>query len=453
MIRPHAPPGLLDRKQMPENNFRNRRSFDENIEILLEELKLATEWTRPSILLAVCKSRFIQSKAEQAMEVSLRDIGQRVIRLEINKEHADIVRAMVDTPHTDQIVFFVSNLDWGGGQDGRDAFRALNIYRELLVENKIKAIFWLTAEEASHLPMYAPDFWAFRHQAVEFSHQRVPRKFTLPAGALLWHMQEPIGPLQSAKEKILSREKLLLDLPEDREALSARIETLYQLGYLYWHIGESAKALELLNKGLDLAAGSVWPDVICPLLNGTGIVQFESGKSRKALETYEKASEMKPGDGVLLVNLSVVLSTLGKNQEAILMGRRATKTSGSDPRIWNCLGLIYSSMGKFNEAIIYFKRALELAPKTGAYHETLAICYSLLGQPVESAQQIEIARQISGESNVYLKVGAEAILGNTDQSLRLLKTALDQNQISKTEIRRSPNLNLIFSSAQIEKLL
>jgi tetratricopeptide (TPR) repeat protein len=62
----------------------------------------------------------------------------------------------------------VRNLRQGGGGGYSNAYRALNMHREYLVEEGIKAIFWLSDGEGRQLARFAPDFWAFRHLVVAF---------------------------------------------------------------------------------------------------------------------------------------------------------------------------------------------------------------------------------------------------------------------------------------------
>ena len=69
----------------------------------------------------------------------------------VDKERSDVPHLILSTPATDRSVFFVSNIDWGGGQDRKDAYRSLNIYRELFVDNHIRVVFWLTVNEAAIL--------------------------------------------------------------------------------------------------------------------------------------------------------------------------------------------------------------------------------------------------------------------------------------------------------------
>ena len=54
------------------------KSFDENIDILFDEIVLAEQWGRPSLLLAVHKSKFGQEKAEKVLEARLAEKGFQV---------------------------------------------------------------------------------------------------------------------------------------------------------------------------------------------------------------------------------------------------------------------------------------------------------------------------------------------------------------------------------------
>jgi len=144
------------------------RSFKEGLEILKDEIQFAFQWHRPSILLAVHKSKTSQIKAQQALEFEITKINKNVVRIKADSRSTDVISTMCRTTNNHHFVFFVSDLGRAEDVDTQKVFRALNMHRELLVEQQIRVIFWLTKLEAASLPRYAPDFWAFRHRVVEF---------------------------------------------------------------------------------------------------------------------------------------------------------------------------------------------------------------------------------------------------------------------------------------------
>ncbi len=438
---------------MPNTISQKRKSFEENIELLYEELELAIKWGRPSILLAVHKSKFGQDKASKILEEKLNKLGKNITQIVVNNKRPDIPHTILASSPTDQSIFFVSNIDWGGGNDGKDAYRALNIYRELFVENQIKVVFWLTPGEAANLPRYAPDFWAFRHRFIEFTAQRTLGKVNLPAGILIWQLQESIDSFDKPEQRIAAREEILAKLPRNNESLSTRIELLYNIGYLYWFLGNPAKATQALTAGLQLTKDHDLTQIRSRLLNGTAVIFYEANEYDRAIEFYKQAIVNNPEENSLLINLSSACCALGRNQEAINISKRAIRMKPTDAIIWNRLGYIYCAMRKLDEALGCFTKATELAPRVAAFQESLAVGYSIIERLDESKRLLEIANNLAGNQATFRRdIYAEAMSGNTEETLELLRKALHDNQISINEIRRDPNLNLLLEPSQLETI-
>ncbi len=431
----------------------NRLSFEENIGILLEELVLADKWQRPSILLAVHKSKFGQDKAAKALEDKLNGLGHTVIRITVDKEHSDVPHLVLGAPSAGESIFFISNIDWGGGADRKDAYRALNIYREIFVDNHFKAVLWLTTNEAAGLARFAPDFWAFRHRVVEFSGQRVPRQVELPAGVLLWDIQNSVDPYDTLEARIAVREELLARLPDSSEARSARIDLLYNLGYLYWVMGRTETASEEFKLGLELAAKQDARAGV-PLLNGQGILAYEARDYERSSQLFQKAGQYRPTDASLVLNLGIALSALGRNYEAIAQAKKGMKLSPRDPRIWSTAAYLNAAIGKLDEAIIAFNHAAELAPRTAAFHAALAICYDQVGRNEEAARELDLARELtSGKGQVSIQIYEAAISGDISSALDLARAAVRRGHLSPQELRRDPSLGLMLDPTQIEASL
>jgi phosphoglycerate dehydrogenase-like enzyme len=160
---------------MAKQGFHSK-SFKEGVEILADEIKLAFQWQRPSILLAVHNSKPEQIKAQQALEKELIKSNKKVKLIKAAGMTPDVISVMCKTTGHEEIVFFVSGMGNAEGLINSAVSNALNMHRELLVEQRIRVVFWLTKLEASSLPHHAPDFWAFRHRVVEFAGSRGPKK-------------------------------------------------------------------------------------------------------------------------------------------------------------------------------------------------------------------------------------------------------------------------------------
>ena len=430
-----------------------RLSFEENISTLLEELLLAAQWHRPSILLVVHKSKFGQAKAETTLEARLSERGHPVAHITVDKDRSDIPHLITSTPAAEQTTFFVSNLDWGGGEDRRDAYRALNIYRELFVDHHLKVVFWLTVNEAATLARYAPDFWAFRHRVIEFIGQRLPRKVDLPAGALLWDIQNSVDPADTLEARVAVREELLARLPNSMEARSARVDLLYNLGYLYWMRGNTGKAADDFNAALHLIGQALAGPIRSGILNGLAIIAYEANDRDRAMSLLQQALQDDPENACLMMNQSATAAALGRNLEAIALAKKALKNSPRDPRMWGAQGYIFAAMGKFDESITSFTKAAELAPRSAIYAAALAICYDLVERPDQAVRQLDLARdRARDQMPVYLDIYEAALFGDSSKSLQLAQSAVRLNQLSPLELRRDPSLRLLFDTAQIDKI-
>ena len=210
-----------------------RESFDERIEILFRELELALKWDRPSILLAIYSSHYVRADAERALDARLRELNQTTTDYLVNEANADILINLSEHPRKATTVFYIAGLQNGGGADGRNAYRALNLRREYFVDYRIRAVVWLTEKEASVLQRYAPDFWAFRHRVVEFMDRPEPHAAKI-ASEVAWSGLDDRTAREDTDAKIELRLALLKDLPEGDETLAARADLQFTLAGLYW---------------------------------------------------------------------------------------------------------------------------------------------------------------------------------------------------------------------------
>ncbi len=428
-----------------------RLSFDENLNILLEELVLARKWDRPSILLAVHRSKFGQQKAERALEERLKKLGLDVARITVDPQHSDIPHMAVNAPAAEQTVFFASNLDWGSGPDNKDAYRALNIYRELFVDYHLRIVLWLTPNEAATLARFAPDFWSFRHRVIEFSGQRIPRQVRLPSGVLLWDIQSSVDPFDTLDARIAVREELLGKLPHNGEARSPRIDLLYNLGYLYWAAGDAAQAAQRLNTGLELATGAYAGEARSSLLNGLAVLCYEANDHTGAADLLQQALQQSPEDASILMNLSVVSNALGRSQEAVTLAKRAVRLKPRDPRMSSTQGYVYAAVGKFDEALSSFGASVELAPRRAAPHAALAICYDFVGRTDDTAHELELARALARAGTLILIDIYEALLaGNAVSAEAIARSAVSSGRLARVDLQRDPNLSLLIDPAQLQ---
>jgi hypothetical protein len=86
-------------------------SFDERIEILVQELELAIKWRRPCVLLVAYSSEYVRMDVETAIENHLIDLGHKTVSLKIKGENpAQIVEFVNGVDETADAVLFIDGL-------------------------------------------------------------------------------------------------------------------------------------------------------------------------------------------------------------------------------------------------------------------------------------------------------------------------------------------------------
>ncbi|MDK1028210.1 MAG: tetratricopeptide repeat protein [Anaerolineae bacterium] len=340
----------------------NNETFEERLDGLYEELALALKWERPSILLAIYESENVRRIAESSLEARLEDLGQVVHNYRIDSKNFDVPLALAAHPDRANTVFFVTNLKWGGGKGGYNAFRALNLRRELFVDYQIRMILWLTISESANLPKRAPDFWAFRHGVYEFTGYTEQADTELNKQTLLWN-EQVLGVTEDDLEpKISYRENLLSQFPEGNEALMSRAETQYELAYLYWRKGETLMSLKLIESGLKTGEKLI-PSLFAKFLIGRGIIQYESGEIEKAVDAFQRAINLQQENATAYANLAIIQHSLDNSEKAITYAEKAVEYSPTATNTWMILGNIYYELGNLEEAKNVFLNAVKFDSK------------------------------------------------------------------------------------------
>jgi len=423
---------------MPQNTKR----FQENLIILLDELNLAKQWKKASILLTVHKSTFSQEKTKVALQNKLENSGDFSINIEANKIGAEFIKFMLSHENRENAVFFISDLERSGGKDGKDAYRALNLYRETFVENGLRAVFFLTEQEASNIPGVAPDFWAFRHRVLEFSSPHTDYQELPSVGLMMWHRDYSALTHSEIKNNIAFTTSLLAETPIRTETAATRTDLHYELGALWWLAGNLAASEEALRTGEKLANRYNFFEQVFIFQNAIAILAYEQGNKDVALEILDPWINKKLQDCILYLNHGIVLLSMNKNYEAVVQGKKAVRLCPENSGLWNSLGFLYFHIGNLEEAILCFRKAIEIFPKMGVYYESLAICYKAMGLTDEALHQLQVARKHTENRHLHHDILEELFFDHLDVASSLITGAVNSGKLFNLDILRDPTLNI-----------
>jgi tetratricopeptide (TPR) repeat protein len=333
----------------------------DSLAIFSEELSLARKWNRPSILIATFRSEYVRQYAEAVLEDLLLARDDSVVRFVVEKGQFDIPAELRKSPRRREEVFFVSGLRHGGGKSGRNAYRALNLRREFLVDEKIRAVFWLTDAEAHGLPRFAPDFWAFRHRVIELDdfYFQSFRNRSKMADNLLWHDNVARYADVEKFKALLNNAEQVVEKTKRTQSGSINIKQLYLFAYVLWKAGNYQQALSLLSRGVQIAAQSNSTLLESKLLSAVGIVHFQLNNYDEAIVVLKRACTQSPGDYIIWNNLGLPLYFGGYVDDAISAIRRAIDLNPKNAGSWHALGDVYFDLGHLDEARLAYKRCVK----------------------------------------------------------------------------------------------
>ena len=402
--------------------------FAERVDLLFRELERAIRHDRPSILLAIFSSAYVLAEAQAELIKKLSGLNQAVeFYLPVSEKDADIPLRLLQYPNRERAVFFISGLQWGGGPDGRDAYRALNFRREYFVEYRIRAVFWLTEQEAIDLPNYAPDFWAFRHRVVEFvetpSARQIAEVASVLAGINFGYRELP----GDVDEKIAFREDLLRDLPPDSTTLTARADLLYNLGYLYQVKREYDRALALTLEALEIAEQLKDIQLQTGCYNSLGSIYRHVRKFRDSLNALWKAVDLAPNDSAPQANIGLTYHDMGRYNEAISALQKALNLNSKDVVAQASLGTTYLFLGRLEDARLAYEQAIAIDPKWAIPYDGLGNAYVMMNRSDDAVAAYQHAIDVNPNlSNAYVGLGnVYHIQGQNDQALLMHQRAIE----------------------------
>lgn len=459
-------------------------SFDVQVNRLFRELHRAVQWNRPSILLVVYRSEFVRADVAQMLTEKLYAIGQNVIPHHVKgSTNDDIPVHLVNHPDRSNTIFFVSGLRWGGGIDKHNAYRALNIRREYLVDERIRAVFWITDIEELSLPNYAPDFWAFRHRVVDFLEQPSIEQIQRTVSQILLSDFSEQGLREHNEYKIVLHESLMKDLRRYDELTVLRGKTLYILARLRQARGEHTRVLSLLQESLDIGKQANHSRLQSDCYLARGNIHNLYGHYDEAIADFQNVVELTPFNPSGYVSLGNVYLLSGRVDEAMALCIQALAldsnyapaytgigktlrtlrlpnasieayqiaisfdSQDSDPCV--SLGNLYQEQKRYDEAIASYQQAIVRNPDDAHPYKELGDVYTFLGHSEKATEAYQQAALLEQEYqshsigqpqyDIYTSYekGFEALLNQVDSNDPLYNDVITLGQRLKENIQTS----------------
>jgi len=195
-------------------------------------------------------------------------------------------------------------------------------------------------------------------------------------------------------------------------------------------------------------------------------VQVESRDQAAAVNSQENAdleAEIAKYKRVVQINdrnasawdaLGTLYKSAGLYEEAIQAHQQAISIDTTRASFQHHLGLAFAGAERDEDAIAAFQKVIELDPDHYLAHASLGGYYRKLGLEELAQKHIGKAmRYIYDSESEYNRACLEAICGNIDQAIDLLRTALEKKQTYVEWIIHDPDLDFIRDDSRFKQLI
>lgn len=314
--------------------------IENRVDTLLDEVEVAARWQRPAVIIAIYSSEFIRKEVRQDLANHLADTGLSARNL--NTGESDLESQM----HADAAeIYEIGCLSRIAEAEAGSRLQSLQRFAD---DNALRIIFWLTQGEARNLARIAPEFWAHRDLALDFTDSPTAMHLSAYADRMSW---------QSGVD---GQSTAVMQTPAQQT--TPRGALLHTLALLNIGKGDYGTAESQLNEALAIARSSGDEKLEALVLNALGRVKCSTGRPEEGLAEYTQAQVLAPRHGFILDNIGTELARLGRAEEAAAAFQQALVLNANDAFAHHGLASLHLGQNRVNDAFHAFGEATKAAP-------------------------------------------------------------------------------------------
>lgn len=194
------------------------------------------------------------------------------------------------------------------------------------------------------------------------------------------------------------------------------------------------------------------PDYAIAYVN-RGINRRKTDDLDGAIRDYSEAIRIKQDDKYAYVSRGDALKDKGDLDGAIKDYNEAIRLQPDNANAYYGRSIAFSLKNDNLSALSDLEKTVMQNPNQGTFRFSLIRVLKSLGRSKEANEQEQIARGLSQKENEYNQACFEAICGNTDKALELLKIGLEKKQSTKSWARQDPDLENIRNDPRFKELV
>jgi type IV pilus biogenesis/stability protein PilW len=201
--------------------------------------------------------------------------------------------------------------------------------------------------------------------------------------------------LDSLKEEALSKPPGIAIEEKDHPVISEAIH-YFNLGVSSYNEREALKAIQAYQKATELN-----PDYV-EAYNNLGIIYQELGDLDKAFEAFQKAVGINPQYEKAYNNLGILLLSKDRFEEAAEAFQKALAINPNNDESLINLGVLFTRIGQLEKGIEAYQKALAINPHRGETHYNIGLLYEEMGKVDLAVDHYQTFIQLSLKTNPVL---------------------------------------------------
>jgi eukaryotic-like serine/threonine-protein kinase len=136
-----------------------------------------------------------------------------------------------------------------------------------------------------------------------------------------------------------------------------------------------------------------------------GLINAGTGKNREAVEEFQRATELEPGNESATIGLASALEHQGSIDEAENAYHRVIDSHPQSYFAYNNMGAFFYRRSQYEKAILMFQKVTELAPENYAGYVNLGGTYNEVGRYLEAIAPLKKSIALRASYGGYSNLG------------------------------------------------
>lgn len=187
--------------------------------------------------------------------------------------------------------------------------------------------------------------------------------------------------------------------------------------------------------------------------NNRGILRRTKGDLDGAIQDFDKAIRLQSNYAEAYNNRGNVHRTKGDLDRAIQDYDEAISLQPNYTQAIYNRGYVYQTKGDTDRAIKNYQESLQIKPNDNHARISLFSLLKKLGKNTQADEHEKLARELVTKENEYNQACFEAICGNIEKALDLLKIAMEKGQSTKEWAKKDPDFENLRDEPRFKEIV